>query len=122
MGDFDLVGITPAATVDATGLDPGPVLLMVRNALSRIDEGDVLEVTGGNDGLADEIGGWCRLNSCEVVASLDAGADRTWLVRKGPAAPAWEKPDWGISLPRRDGRRIDLRDWFEGRVRDVPEV
>ena len=57
LGDFDLVGITPAATVDATGLDPGPVLLMVRNALSRIDEGDVLEVTGGNDGLADEIGG-----------------------------------------------------------------
>ena len=94
----------PAATVEATGLDPGPVLLMVRNALPRIDEGDVLEVTGGNDGLADEIGGWCRLNGCEVVASLDAGAGRTWLLRKGPAAPAWEKPDWGISLPRRDGR------------------
>ena len=122
LGDFDLVGITPAATVDATGLDPGPVLLMVRNALPRIDEGDVLEVTGGNDGLADEIGGWCRLNGCEVVASLDAGVDRTWLLRKGPTAPAWEKPDWGISLPRRDGRRIDLRDWFEGRAGEVPDV
>src|SRR5206468_7169156 len=35
---------------------------------------------------------------------------------------AWEKPDWGISLPRRDGRRIDLRDWFEGRAGDVPDV
>ena len=46
-GNFDLIGVTPAATVDASGLDPGPVLLMVRNAVPRIDEGAVLEVTGG---------------------------------------------------------------------------
>src|SRR5207253_3219799 len=120
-GNFDLIGVTPAATVDASGLDPGPVLLMVRNAVARIDEGAVLEVTGGDDGLGDELSGWCRLNGCDVVASVDAGADRTWLLRKGPAAPAWERPDWGISLPRRDGRRIDLRDWFEGRAGQVPE-
>ena len=70
MGEFDLVGITPAASVQAAGMDTGPVLLMIRNAVARIEEGDVLEVTG-DDGLADEIGGWCRLNGCEVVASLD---------------------------------------------------
>src|SRR5256885_16869045 len=54
-GDFHLIGVTPAATVDASGLDPGPVLLMVRNAVARIDEGAVLEVTGGDDGLGDEL-------------------------------------------------------------------
>lgn len=115
------MGITPAATLDAASLDPGGVLLMLRNAVARIDEGQVLEVSGGDDALADDLTSWCRLNGCEVVASLDAGTGRTWLLRKGPAAPAWDKPDWGINLPRRDGRRIDLRDWFEGRVGRVPE-
>ena len=121
MGEFDLIGITPAATVGAEGLDPGPVLLMVRNAVARVEEGQVVEVTGAAEALGDDLAGWCRLNGCEIVASLDAGADRSWLLRKGPAAPAWEKPDWGVSLPRRDGRRIDLRDWFAGRAGDVPD-
>src|SRR5437660_666453 len=102
-GNFDLIGVTPAATVDASGLDPGPVLLMVRNAVARIDEGAVLEVTGGDDGLGDELSGWCRLNGCDVVASLDAGADRTWLLRKGPAAAAWERPTGESPCPAGTG-------------------
>ncbi|GAC1368944.1 MAG: hypothetical protein NVSMB32_13930 [Actinomycetota bacterium] len=121
-GDFRLIGVTPAASLDAATLDPGGVLLMLRNAVSRAEVGDVLEVTGGDDGLADELRSWCRLNGCEVIASLDAGPDRTWLLRKGASAPAWEKPDWGIALPRRDGSRIDLRDWFAGRAGEVPET
>ncbi|HEU5003288.1 MAG TPA: DUF455 domain-containing protein [Actinomycetota bacterium] len=120
--DFSLVGITPAAVLDAAGIDPGPVLLMLRNAVSRLDEGDVLEVGAAEDqDLDDDLSSWCRLNGCDVLARLDAGAGRKWLLRKGPAAPAWEKPDWGVTLPRRDGRRIDLRDWFAGRAGEVPD-
>lgn len=121
-GDFDLIGVTPATTLDASGMDPGPVLLMLRNAVGRAGVGDILEVSGGDDGLADELSSWCRLNGCTITASLDAGGGRTWLLRKGEAAPAWEQPDWGISLPRREGGRIDLRDWLQGRVGQVPEV
>lgn len=124
-GDFDLVGITPALTVDASGADAGHALLMLRNAVGRVDVGDVVEVvdqTTAAEGLNDELISWARLNGCTLTASLDTGTGRTWLLRKGPAAPAWERPDWGITLPRRDGRRIDLRDWLSGRAGDVPEV
>jgi TusA-related sulfurtransferase len=121
-GDFDLIGVTPAATLDVSGMDPGPVLLMLRNAVARVGVGDVVEVAGGEDALSDELTSWCRLNGCTVTASLDAGIARTWLLRKGPAAPAWEQPDWGIRLPRREGGRIDLRDWFQGRAGQVPDV
>jgi hypothetical protein len=118
--DFDLIGITPAERLDASGLEAGQVLLAVRNAVARLDSDDVIEVSGPDE-LGDELSGWCRLNGCDLVASLDAGAHRTWLLRKTAAAAAWERPDWGITLPRRDGRRIDLRDWFQGRVGAVPE-
>lgn len=120
-GDFTLVGVTPVITLEVTGMDPGPVLLMLRNAVARAAPGEVVEVTGGADRLGDDLAGWCRLNGCEVVASLDAGAHRSWLLRKGPTAPAWDRPDWGITLPRRDGGRIDLRDWFQGRAGQVPD-
>jgi len=124
-GDFDVVGITPAATIDASGAETGHVLLMVRNSVGRVDVGDVVEVvdqTAGAESLNDELISWARLNGCTLTASLDSGAGRTWLLRKGPSAPAWERPDWGIQLPRREGGRIDLRDWLTGRAGNVPDV
>jgi TusA-related sulfurtransferase len=121
-GDFDLVGITPAATVEAAGTDPGGVLLALRNAVARVGVGEVVEISRGDESLGDDIASWCRLNGCTVAATLDAGGARTWLLRKGPAAAAWEQPDWGIALPRREGGRIDLRDWLQGRAGDIPDV
>ncbi len=119
---FDVIDVTPAATVESEDLDAGTVLLMVRNAIARLGPGDVLEVRAGSDGLREELSSWCRLNQCELIAGLDAGAQVAYLLRKGEGAARWDRPDWGVRLPRREGRTIDLRDWFVGRAGEVSET
>lgn len=118
---FEVVGVTPAATVEAGDLDAGSVLLLVRNAIARLDAGQVLEVRATEEGIGQEIGSWCRLNRCQVVDGLDAGVENAYLLRKGEGAARWEHPDWGMKLPVRPGRGIDIRDWFVGRVGEIPE-
>jgi TusA-related sulfurtransferase len=97
------------------------VLLLVRNAMARVDAGDVVEVRSPSDDLRDDLASWCRLNGCELLADLDAGPGRVYLLRKGQGAAAWEHPDWDVRIPRRPGGAIDLRDWLVGRAGEVPE-
>jgi TusA-related sulfurtransferase len=118
---FEVVAVTPSATVEAGDLDAGSVLLLVRNAVARLQAGEVLEVRATDDGVGQEVAAWCRLNRCELVTGLDAGVENAYLVRKGEGAARWDTPDWGMRLPVRPGRGIDIRDWFVGRVGEVPE-
>jgi TusA-related sulfurtransferase len=118
---FEVVAVTPSATVEAGDLDAGSVLLLVRNAVARLQAGEVLEVRATDDGVGQEVAAWCRLNRCELVTGLDAGVENAYLVRKGEGAARWDTPDWGLRLPVRPGRGIDIRDWFVGRVGEVPE-
>lgn len=118
---MSVVAVTPVDVVDAGDLDPGPVLLMVRGGMSRLAEGQVLEVRARAGGMQDELASWCRLNGCELVAGLDAGDHSVYLLRKGAEAARWERPDWDVRLPRRQGGTIDLRDWFVGRAGRVPD-
>ena len=111
--------VTPVTVVDGRSLGGGTGLLMlVRNAAERAREGDVIEVRSADPAVAEDIADWCRLSRSELVASLDAGDHTRHLIRV--VAATAEQPDWGIRLPRRDGGRIDVRDWFAGRVGDVP--
>ncbi|MGH2705276.1 MAG: hypothetical protein ACRDJ4_09320 [Actinomycetota bacterium] len=119
--EFALVKVTPKTVVDRGDLDPGAVLLLLRNAMARVDAGDVVEVRSPSDDLRDDLGSWCRLNACELLADLDAGPGRVYLLRKGEGAAAWEHPDWDVRIPRRAGGAIDLRDWLVGRAGEVPE-
>ena len=118
---FEVVAVTPSATVEAGDLDAGSVLLLVRNAVARLQAGEVLEVRATDDGVGQEVAAWCRLNRCELVTGLDTGVENAYLVRKGEGAARWDTPDWGMRLPVRPGRGIDIRDWFVGRVGEVPE-
>ncbi|MGH2687555.1 MAG: hypothetical protein ACRDKW_01925, partial [Actinomycetota bacterium] len=118
---FEVVAVTPSATVEAGDLDAGSVLLLVRNAVARLKTGEVLEVRASGEGVGQEVAAWAKLNRCELVTGLDAGLENAYLVRKGEGAAQWDVPDWGVRLPVRPGRGIDIRDWFVGRVGEVPE-
>jgi TusA-related sulfurtransferase len=111
--------VTPASVVDGRTLDGSTGLLMlVRNAAERAKEGDVIEIRSADPLVAEDLSAWCRLTRNELIASLDAGDHTRYLVRAGDRGS--ERPDWGIRLPRRDGERVDVRDWFAGRAGDVP--
>lgn len=118
---FHLLGITPATVVHGGNLDVGGVLMAVRNAINRLQAGEVLELVSTGAGLRDDLTAWCRLTQNEMLAELDGGSRTRYLIRKGAGAARWDQPDWGIRLPLRQGRAIDMRDWFAGRAGLVPE-
>lgn len=120
-GSFTLVEIAPAAVIEGAGLDSGGLLLRVRNAMSRLQAGQVLEVRGVGQDLHDDLTAWCRLTGNEPLTQMDAGEHTTYFLRKGPTAARWEEPDWGVHLPRRPDGTLDLRDWLIGRAGQIPD-
>ena len=97
------------------------LLMQVRNAMNRLQAGQILEVRTSEDAVGEDLAAWCRLTLNELVADVDAGDHTKYLIRKGAKAAGHDQPDWGISLSRRQGNTIDMRDWFVGRVGSVPD-
>lgn len=119
---FEVVGVTPAATVDGGHLDAGNgLLLQVRNAMARLQPEQVLEVRSAHPEVGEDLRAWCRLTMNQFMAQVDAGDHAKYFLRKGPAATSREQPDWGVRLPQRQGGTVHMRDWFVGRVGQVPE-
>lgn len=119
---FAVMGVTPAEVVDWGSLSAGSGLLMrVHNAMDRLQEGQVLEVRSSQEGVGEDLRAWCRLTLNEFAGDADSGAANRYFIRKGEGAARREQPDWGIRLPQgRDGG-VDLRDWFVGRLGQVPD-
>ena len=119
---FTLVGMTPDAAVEGGHLSVGAGLLMqVRNAMGRLQEGQVLEVQSSDEGIKDDLKAWCQLTLNEFLGDADAGGHGKYFIRKGEKAARADQPDWGVRLLQRDGGEIDMRDWFVGRAGRVPE-
>lgn len=119
---FSVIGLTPDLVVDGGDLDCGTgLLLVIRRAMNQLREGQVLEVDSTEISVREDLPAWCRMTQNEFLTALDAGERIKYLVRKGAGTSAWGTPDWGIELPRRGGRRVDVRDWFVGRVGEVPQ-
>jgi TusA-related sulfurtransferase len=119
---FSVIGITPDVVVDGGDLDCGTgLLLIIRRAMNQLQQGQVLEIDSTEISVREDLPAWCRMTQNEYLTALDGGDRIKYLVRKGPGTSAWGTPDWGIRLPRRAGGRLDVRDWFTGRVGDIPE-
>lgn len=119
---FSVIGITPDRVVDGGDLDCGSgLLLIIRRAMNQLEQGQVLEIDSTEISVRDDLPAWCRMTQNEFLTALDGGDRIKYLVRKGPGTGAWGTPDWGVELPRRAGGRVDVRDWFTGRVGQIPE-
>ena len=108
--------------MDGGGLSSGAGLLMqVRNTLDRLREGQVLEVRTTESSAREDLNAWCRLTLNEFIGDADAGSHSKYFIRKGDKASKQAQPDWGIRLARERDGVIDMRDWFVGRVGQVPD-
>ena len=119
---FVVTGMTPATVVDGGNLSVGMgLLLRVRNAIDQLQNGQTLEVRSSEGDLREDLKAWCGLTLNEFLGDADAGDHTKYFIRKGAKAAMYHQPDWGIRLPQRQGGAIDVRDWFVGRLGQVPE-
>ena len=87
-----------AMRLDCSGLQcPGPIM-KVFEAMKRLKDGDVIEVSANDPGFARDIVSWCRRTGNTLVQNTRRRDDYVALVKKG--APA--VPDG----PRGDGKTI----------------
>ncbi|MFC0216017.1 sulfurtransferase TusA family protein [Paenibacillus chartarius] len=118
---MDVHGLTPDRQLDLGDFSSGAdMFLLVKNALQRMEQGQVLEIVSTNPAVKDDLQSWCRLNRHSFFMALDAGDHFRFLIRNNPVK-ALEQPDWGIKLPLRKGGRLDIRDWFQGRGGELQE-
>lgn len=118
---YELLGITPDGELNIGDLPGGSsFFLLVKNALDRLEEGQLLEVISTHRHVKEDLQSWCRLHRHTFLMALDGGNHYRYLIRKNHAA-ATEKPDWGIKIPLRNGKRLEVRDWFRGRAGELLE-
>ncbi|MGO4886571.1 sulfurtransferase TusA family protein [Anaerobacillus sp. MEB173] len=116
---YEVVGITPNEQLDLGDMPFGSnFFLLLKNALERLQANKILEVISYLPNVKDDLQSWCRLHKYEYVMALDAGNHYRHLIRKKHTSMT-EAPDWGIRLPLRKGDKIDIRDWFEGRLGNI---
>ncbi len=105
---------------DGGDLDCGSgLLLIIRAAINKLQDGQVLEIRSTDIGVKEDLPAWCRMTENEYLGSRPGQNTRQYLVRRGMLHDAGE-PDWGVKIPLRE-RGLDMRDWFQGRLGQVPE-
>jgi TusA-related sulfurtransferase len=117
---YHVQGVTPDAQLDLGDLPVGAeFFLLLKNALHRLSTGQVLEVKSLRTNIKEDVQSWCRLHQFTFLAALDGGNHYRFLIQNRRQGAALARPDWGIQLPLRKGEKLDIRDWFEGRMGDL---
>ena len=108
------------AICDGGDLDCGSgLLLIIRAALNKLEDGKVLEIRSTDIGVKEDLPAWCRMTENEYIGRRKGDGHYQYLVRKGMLSDV-ANPDWGIQIaPRKTG--LDMRDWFQGRLGEVAD-
>ncbi|MFC4766624.1 hypothetical protein [Effusibacillus consociatus] len=117
---YEVFGIKPDSSLDLHDIPGGANwFLLIKNAFSRLENGQILEVQSKHAHLKGDLQSWCRLHKHKFISALDGGDHYRFLIQKNGELN--EKPDWGIRLPLRKDKNLDIRDWFLGRAGDLLE-
>jgi hypothetical protein len=120
---FVSFGLTPVASIEGGSRDAGAgILVQLRNALAPLEPGALVELRSTRADLREDLRGWCRISSNELIACIDAGAHTKYLIRKGDNAAQLKQPEWRARLGPRHGGGINLRNWLVGERAFVPEI
>lgn len=109
------------ATCSGGNLDCGSGLLMlIRAWLDRLEAGQVLEVISTEPTVWHDLPAWCRVSAHDLLGAVPDGDRSHYYLRKGTVSMGEARPDWGVSLPLRNGKELATADWFVGRAGEVP--
>jgi len=105
---------------DGGDMDCGSgLLLIIRAAIGKLSDGQVLEIRSTDIGVKEDLPAWCRMTENEYLGRRKGEGHYQYMVRRGMLADV-ANPDWGIQIERRE-RGLDMRDWFKGRLGEVPD-
>ncbi len=77
----------PDVSFDGGELDCGNgLLLLIRRHIDPMGRGQLLEIRSTEISVEEELPAWCRLTGNELVSWTRSGAQRSFLVCKGPAS------------------------------------
>ena len=89
---MDLETIRPDHVFDGGDLDCGSGLaLLIRENMSRVPAGGILELRSREATVADELPPWCRLSGHEFLGRLPGGGSDRYFVRRGSQDSEAEK-------------------------------
>ena len=98
---------------DGGDMDCGSgLLLIIRAAIGKLSDGQVLEIRSTDIGVKEDLPAWCRMTENEYLGRRKGEGHYQYMVRRGMLADV-ANPDWGIQIERRE-RGLDMRDWFKG--------
>jgi uncharacterized OsmC-like protein/TusA-related sulfurtransferase len=102
----ELDGVTPDQVFDGGDLDCGSgLILLIRDAMSRVPEGGILEMRSREPTVAADLPPWCRMVGHAFLGARADGVTTRFFVRKG----AGDRDD-GAAL-RRDQERANEFEW-----------
>ena len=87
----DLEGLAPDHRLDGGDLDCGSgLVLLIREHMSRVPEGGVLELRSRERTVCDDLPPWCRMVGHEYLGRLPGATadEKRFFVRRGAAAAA----------------------------------
>jgi len=121
LDEMEILGMTPDHQLFLGDFSSGPdFFLLITNALDRLQEHQLLEVISTNPYVKEDLHSWCRLHQHTLVLALDGGDHYRYIIKKNQRLHR-EAPDWGVRLPLRQEGKLDIRDWFSGRMGIVAE-
>ncbi len=113
--------MTADGVCDGGDLDCGSgLLLIIRAAMNKLEDGKILEIRSTDIGVKEDLPAWCRMTENEYLGRRKGEGHYQYLVRRGMLAQV-ATPDWGIKIEPREKSGLDMRDWFKGRLGEVPE-
>lgn len=96
----------PAVSFDGGDLDCGNgLLLLIRKHIDPLEPGQLLEILSVESSVEEDLPSWCRLTGNELVNIVRQGAQRSFLVSRGPFALP---PAKTAKLPGADRRQAPV--------------
>ena len=83
--------ITPDNMFDGGDLDCGSgLILLIREAMSQVPEGGILEMRSREPTVSDDLPPWCRMSGHEYLGKTSGTGFTRYFVRKGSGSAAQE--------------------------------
>ena len=83
----ELWQLEPTEVLEGGNIDcGGGLVLLLRDAMARVPEGQILEIRSSEGTVCDDLPAWCRMVKHHYLGRIDGAEERRFFVRRGVKA------------------------------------